>query len=240
MISHSDNAIILTCRKHAESSALVEVLTATGGLYKGVVRGAFSAKSRGVWQPGNQLAINWSARLPEHMGSITGELITPNAAHIMPDKQALALLNSACSLLAVALPERHAYPKLYNALLHLLAHLAHAPETALPEYVDFELLLLSETGFGLDFSQCAATGSKEDLIYVSPKSGRAVSSGAGEPYKDKLLPNPAFIVGSGAGLITTGYFLEHWLFESLHRKLPAARMRLQAFATRDPATSAGV
>ncbi len=238
MISITDNAIILSARKHAESSALLEILTESHGAYKGVVRGAFSAKNRGIYQPGNLVSATWSARLPEHMGSIRAELLTPYAAHIMQNPRALALLSSACAILTLALPERHTYPKIYEALRHLLAHLTHAPEECMAEYLHFELLLLAETGFGLDLSQCAATGSREKLVYVSPKSGRAVSADAGAPYHDKMLKLPEFLHHPDApsptptaltdGLSLTGYFLEHWLFEALHRKLPAARKRLAA------------
>jgi DNA repair protein RecO (recombination protein O) len=220
MISLTDNAILLSVRKHGETSALIDMLTEQHGLYKGAVRGAFSKNNRGLYQPGNVISATWSARLSEQMGSIRGEMHMPYAALIMHDAHATAMLTSATALLSVALPERHAYPRLYTAMQHLLAHLAHAPQDALEEYIQFELLLLAETGFGLDLSCCAATGTTENLIYVSPKSGRAVSAEAGEPYKDKLLPFPA-------SLATTGYFLEHWLFESLHKKIPAARKRLQ-------------
>jgi len=236
MIRLTDTAIILSSRKHAETSALIDVLSESHGTYKGVTRGAFSAKNRGIYQPGNIISMTWEARLPEHMGSIKGELLTPYAALIMPDAKALPLLSSATALLALALPERHPYPKIYEALRHLLAHLTHAPNECLAEYIHFELLLLAETGFGLDLSECAGTGSTDNLIYVSPKSGRAVSRDAGEPYKDKLLKLPAFLLHPEApipsaedaarGLALTGYFLEHWLFEALHRKLPAARKRL--------------
>lgn len=219
MLHIEDNAIILSARKHAETSALVAMLTQKHGLYRGVVRGAFSKNNRGIYQAGNLVAAKWSARLPEHMGSISAELLSPFAAHIMQSQEGLALLSSACTLLDMALPERHSYHKLYAALAHLLAHLAHG-EGGLNEYIAFELLLLAETGFGLDLGSCAATGSNDNLIYVSPKSGRAVSASAGEPYKDKLLTLPP-------NLALTSYFLEHWLFESLGKKLPAARRRLQ-------------
>jgi len=194
MISITDNAIVLSARKHAESSALVEVLTEAHGVYKGIVRGAFSKNNRGLYQPGNLVSMQWSARIAEHMGSIKAEMLKPYAALIMPHQQALAQLSSACSLLAVSLPERHSYPNLYAALIHLLTHLAYAPDECMAEYIRFELLLLAETGFGLDFSQCAATGERENLIYVSPKSGRAVSAGAGEAYKDKILKLPPFLL----------------------------------------------
>lgn len=223
MLEITDTAIILAVRKHGETSALVDMLTESHGLYKGAVRGAFSKANRGIYQPGNVVSARWSARLPEQMGSISAELHTPYAALVMANGQALSLLSSACALLAMALPERHPYPKLYEALRHLLAHLTHGPDECLSEYIDFELLLLAETGFGLDLTTCAATGTREDLIYVSPKSGRAVSREAGAPYHDKMLKLPP-------SLDLTHYFLEHWLFESLHRRIPAARTRLaQAF-----------
>jgi len=238
MISLTDNAITLTVRKHAESSALVEIFTETHGVYRGAVRGAFSKNNRGIYQPGNLISATWSARMAEQMGNIKAEMIKPYSALIMPHPHALALLSSACTLLAVALPERHTYPTLYKALMHLLTHLTYAPEECMAEYLRFELLLLAETGFGLDLSSCAATGQIEDLLYVSPKSGRAVSRDAGRPYHDKMLPLPSFLLREGGymptpeeiaqGLKLTSYFLEHWLFEALHRKLPAARTRLSS------------
>lgn len=235
MINLSDNGIILASKKHAESSALVTVFTERHGLYKGAVRGAFSKTNRGLYQPGNLVSMHWSARLPEHMGSIRAEMLKPYSALIMPHAHALALLSSACALLATALPERHAYPKLYAAFMHLLTHLTYAPDECMAEYLRFELLLLAECGFGLDFSHCAATGSKADLCYVSPKSGRAVSREAGKPYHDKMLPLPGFLrteedkaspAALADGLALSSYFLEHWLFEALHRKIPPARKRL--------------
>lgn len=236
MIKLTDNGIILAAKKHAETSALVTIFTEKHGLYKGAVRGATSKTNRGLYQPGNLLNIHWSARLPDQMGSIRAEMVKAYSALIMPHAQALALLSSACSLLATALPERHAYPKLYAALMHLLTHLTYAPEECFAEYLRFELLLLAETGFGLDLTSCAATGSTKDLCYVSPKSGRAVSRDAGRPYHNKMLPLPAFMLREDdekptsadmqQALRLTSWFMEHWLFEALHRKVPAARQRL--------------
>lgn len=221
MLALDDTAIILSVRKHGETSALVDILTKHHGLYKGAVRGAFSKKNRGLYESGNLVAAHWSARIEEHMGNITAEMLMPVAALIMPHPQATSLLCSACALLASSLPERHPYPKLYTALAHLLIHLTRSPESGLSEYLGFELLLLAETGFGLDLEQCVATGTTENLTYISPKSGRAVCADAGEPYKDKLLKYPA-------DLNTTGYFLEHWLYDALGKPLPPARKRLVA------------
>jgi len=240
MLNIHDNAIVLTVRKHAETSALVAVFTETHGVYKGAVRGAFSKNNRGLYQPGNHVAMHWSARLSDQMGSIKAEMIKPYSALIMPHAGALSLLSSACTLLATALPERHVYQNLYKALMHLLTHLTYAPEECMAEYLRFELLLLAETGFGLDLTSCAATGTRKELVYVSPKSGRAVCAEAGKPYHDKMLPLPAFLLREknevptseeiAQGLRLTSYFLEHWLFEALHRKLPPARTRLSSAA----------
>jgi len=245
MLTIHDNAILLSARRHGETSAIVRMLTLSHGLYHGVARGAFSKANRGVYQSGNIISATWSARISEHMGAIKGELVAPNAAHIMQDALALSVLSSLCALLVAALPERHPYPKLY-ASAHELLQLLQAGDKAhyLTAYAEFELLLLAETGFGLDLTACAATGETEDLIYVSPKSGRAVSRAAGEPYRDKLLKLPdLFLRQPGesqdpanlpvdvnfrrydihSALTLTGYFLEHWLFGAHNKKIPSAR-----------------
>ena len=240
MIRISDNALVLSTRKHAENSALLSVLTEKNGVYHGIARSVHSKKNRGLYQPGNLIAMEWSARLEEHIGSIKAELIRPGAALVMDDARATAALTSASALLALCLPERHAYPRLFHGFNALLHSLAEPDANWLNDYVQFELLLLSETGFGLDLTQCAATGQTHDLIYVSPKSGRAVSREAGEPYKDKLLAlNPSLRPGIGhnnppldanEALALTGYFLEHRLFEAVDKKMPAARQYLMQWS----------
>ena len=236
MIQIDDDAIILSTRKHAENSTVLQMLTRNHGVYHGVVRYGATSRMRGIIQPGNIVHAQWSARLEEHMGTIKAEMKHGLAAAIMADGLGLAALASLCALLRTTLPERHAYPKLYDAATAMLTQLATQPASqCMKAYAQFELLLLSECGFGLDLSSCAATGATEDLIYVSPKSGRAVSRQAGEPYKDKMLNLPAFFVSNPPPLphhpildafTLTGYFLEHWLMESLHKKMPQARERL--------------
>ncbi len=169
----------------------MQMLTREHGVYHGVVRSVTAKNNRGIYQSGNIISANWSARIADHIGSIKGELIQANAAHIMQSQLGLAVLSSLCALLVSALPERHAYINLYEATESLLAILTNGDEKKiLRTYAQFELLLLSECGFGLDLESCAATNTTEDLIYVSPKSGRAVCRDAGEPYKDKLLKMP--------------------------------------------------
>ena len=188
----SDAAIIVSVRKHGESSAVVRVLAREHGVFTGVVRSANSKNNRGIIQIGNVVSSTWQARIAQQLGMFKLELLESHAAYLMQDAGKLAALSSACALTEISLPERHPYPKLFSALHELLHSLSHS-ENWQEEYVKFELALLSESGFGLDLSTCAATGQTHDLIYVSPKSGRAVSREAGEPYREKLLALPSFL-----------------------------------------------
>lgn len=234
----SDEAILLSVKKHGEHQAVVRLFARQHGVYASIARGAYSKKQRGVYQPGNIVTVNWQARLSEHMGSVVAEMQEPVTALILDDSMKLAALSSACSLMEMILPERHPYPALYQQFYALLMHLKHN-ENWQEDYVRFELGLLAESGFGLDLARCAATGQQHGLSYVSPKSGRAVCEDAGEPYKDKLLPLPAFLqsVENGqkpaasaqetlAGLRLSGYFLDAWLARPHSRQLPVVRDRL--------------
>lgn len=189
----ADAAIILSARKYGESSAVVRVLTRERGLFAGVARGANSKNNRGIIQPGNVISANWQARLSAQLGSFKLELLEAHAAHIMQDAAKLAALSSACALVETALPERHPYPLLFS-VFHEFLHILDSSGNWQQAYVKFELSLLAESGFALDLSECAATGKTDGLIYVSPKSARAVCREAGEPYKQKLLPLPQFLL----------------------------------------------
>ncbi len=229
----TDQAIILNLRKHGENSAVMRAFAYEHGVYAGVGRGVHSKTMRGILQPGNIVSATWSARLSEHIGSFKCELAEANAAYVMHDESKLAALTAMCAMLDVALPERHPYPRLFKLAREFLRRLKEDEQWA-EQYVQLELAILAESGFGLDLRHCAATGGTEDLIYVSPKSGRAVSAAAGEPYRDKLLKLPEFLHSYSPadhgdicdGLMLTGYFLEHWLLEPHKRRLPAARKRL--------------
>lgn len=228
-----DQGALLSVRKHGETSAIVEVFTATHGRHAGVVRGGVSRKIAPILQPGAQLDVSWRARLEEHIGAFTVEPVKSRAA-VMSDRTALAGLNAICALLVFALPEREPHPVLYDrtqAMLDLLSTNEAWPVA----YLKWELALLEELGFGLDLSRCAVTGEVEDLAYVSPKTGRAVSAEGAGDWADRLLPLPPELLGVGTGdpggvvqgLVTTGHFLVHRLAHSLHDKpLPEARARL--------------
>jgi DNA repair protein RecO (recombination protein O) len=234
----TDHSILLSTRKYGENSALIRVLSLQNGVYSGVIRGIHSKTNRGILQPGNIVGATWQARLSEQLGMFKCELIEANTAHIMHDGERLNALSSACALIESALPERHPYPRLYSVFQSFL-HTLRDTEVWLEHYVRLELEVLSESGFGLDLRTCAATGTTDKLIYVSPKSGRAVSQLAGEPYHDKMLPLPPFLLGVYKknrvesseildGLHLTGYFLDQWLFAPHNKKIPATRARLIA------------
>lgn len=229
-----DEGTLLSVRKHGETSAIIEVFTAQHGRHAGVVRGGTSRKVAPMLQPGAQLDLAWRARLEEHLGSFNVELSRSRAAIVMADRAALAGLNAMTALLSFALPEREPHPRLYARTVAMLDLLGQADAWPVA-YLQWELAVLEELGFGLDLTACAVTGGAEDLVYVSPKSGRAVSAEGAGDWADRLLPLPPELLGvvtddlSGVpeGLRTTGYFLESGLAHSLgDRPLPEARARL--------------
>ncbi len=237
----SDEGIVLAARPHGEDATVVHLLTRAQGRHAGLVRGGQGKRARGIYQPGNLVAARWSARLPEHLGNYTGELVDAHAARVFDDPDRLAALSAAAALAETALPEREPHAACFEGFLALLEALTgeHWAEVT----VRWELALLAELGFGLDLASCAAGGANDQLAYVSPKTGRAVSLAAGEPYRDKLLVLPGFLAGRGGGgaeevgqgLALTGFFLERHVFAAHHRGLPAARRRL---AERFPAARA--
>jgi DNA repair protein RecO (recombination protein O) len=226
-----DQAIVLSARRHGENALVVHVMSENHGRHAGLVPGGASRRRRGLFQPGNGIACRWRARLEEHLGTLTAELLRAHAAPLLDQPARLAGLAAACALLDAALPEREPHPAVYRALVALLDALGdeHSAPDWGAAYVGWELGLLAELGFGLDLSACAATGAADDLAWVSPRSGRAVSAAAGARYRDRLLPLPAFLAGATpraaaevvAGLTLTGHFLAR-----ADGPLPAARDRL--------------
>lgn len=228
-----DEGIVLTARRHGENSAVVHMLTRGHGRHGGLVRGAAGKAARGLWQPGNRIDLTWRGRLEEHLGTFAGELLDARAAGLLVDRLRLSCLAAACALVEAALPEREPHPLVFDGLGLLCDALARDGGWA-PLYVRWELVLIAELGYGLDLSECAATGATEDLAWVSPRSGRAVSRSAGTPYADRLLPLPAFLLDEAAdpdgeavrqGLALSGFFLERRLFPALGRPVPQARAR---------------
>ena len=229
-----DEGVILAARRHGETSVILDVLTKTHGRHAGVVRGGASRKQAPVLQPGNQIEVEWRARLEDHLGAYRAELLKSRSG-IMADRGRLAALSSICALMTFAMPERMELTQIYDQTLALIEKL-NSDEPWSSEYAVWELMILEELGYGLDLTSCAATGATQELIYVSPKSGRAVCRSAGEQYADRMLPLPEFLQMEGVepaakevlrALKTTGYFLERWLAPALgNRPLPDARARL--------------
>jgi DNA repair protein RecO (recombination protein O) len=227
-----DEGALLSMRLHGESAAIIEVFTAAHGRHAGVVRGGASRRMAAMLQPGTQVQVTWTARLDQHLGTFVVEPLTSRAA-ILSDRLALAGLNAICALLHLALPERDPHPALWVKTVALLDLLTTGDWP--PAYLRWELDLLEELGYGLDLSACAVTGSREDLAFVSPRTGRAVSRAAAGDWQARLLPLPPSLLGQGPtsgaelvqGLALTGHFLNKGLQAVLFdRPLPEARTRL--------------
>lgn len=226
-----DEGIILGTRKHGETSVILEVMTRAHGRHLGMVRGGRSRKAQPVLQAGNRVDLIWRARLDEHMGMFQVEALELNAARLFESACAVYGLQTLAAHLRL-LPERDPHQGLYEMLGLLIGHLGDAA-TAGELVVRFELAMLEELGFGLDLSECAATGRQQELVYVSPKSGRAVSREAGLPWHDKMLPLPAFLLGgAGAdggqgsveqGFRLTGFFFMRHVYEPRGMTPPEAR-----------------
>ncbi len=216
----TDEGIVIGVKRHGEANAILELMTREHGRHLGLVRGGFGSRLKPVLQPGNSVNAAWRARLDEHLGNYTVEGLNLRASSFFSSPHAIYGVSHLAALMRL-LPERDPHTGLYEVLDEILGHLDDAVVAA-PMVVRFELQLLSELGFGLDLERCVATGVSGDLIYVSPKSGRAVSRTAGEPWADKMMRLPAFLRDHDAlpagcdltdGFKLTGYFLTRHALE---------------------------
>src|SRR6266702_2343220 len=233
----NDDAIVLSSRAHGESGAILELLTRDHGRHAGLVRGGASRRVKPSLQPGNSVHVQWRARLEEHLGSFTCELVRARAGELMDSRHALAGLNAFTAVTSAAMPEREAHAAVFLGGEILLDAMV-ADDTAhwLPLYVRWEAGLLEALGFGLDLRECGATGAKEDLVYVSPRTGRAVSRDAAGIYASRLFKLPGFLQDNrngeadgdeiAAGLALTGHFLLELALRPHGKQMPAARLRL--------------
>ncbi|PRD45853.1 DNA repair protein RecO [Phyllobacterium phragmitis] len=226
-----DEGIILGTRRHGETSAIVELMTSAHGRHLGIVRGGRSRKMQPLLQPGNRVDALWRARLDEHLGTFQVEPLSFAAARLIEMPVALYGIQLAAAHLR-QLPERDPHPGLFETLALIIEHFDD-PLAAGELLLRFEIMMLEELGFGLDLQSCAATGSREHLTYVSPKSGRAVSRDAGKPWADKLLPMPDFVSSNRVRAVSvaeiddafrmTGYFLTRHVWEPRAQTAPEAR-----------------
>ncbi|MGE4064852.1 MAG: DNA repair protein RecO [Rhodospirillaceae bacterium] len=231
-ISWEDNGIVLAVRRLGEHDAIVSLLTETQGRHVGVVKGGSGKRARALLQAGNVVKAAWRGRLESHIGTYALEPLHNFASAAMSSPGALAGLSALCAMIETTLPEREPHGAVYRHSLRLLEHLGAAGWEA--EYVLWEMALLRDMGYGLDLRTCAATGTTEDLAYVSPRTGRAVSRAAGAPYVDKLFTLPPFLRSEDAGygvtdivhgLALTGHFFEAHVFGPHKQKMPASRTR---------------
>ena len=229
-----DQALVLSARAHGEGGAVVSVLTENHGRHAGYVRGAKSSRMRGIVEPGNLVGVRWSARVADSLGSFVLEQEHNITAGLMADPVKLGAVQSACALCDEALPEREVHPGLFYGLQALFDTMDTDIWDA--AYVMWEIAFLKELGFGLNLTRCAGGGDANDLCFVSPKSGHAVSRAAGAPYKEKLLVLPGFLRPEKEevtlesvyeGLQMTGHFMEHWVFNHHTKGVPPARLQFQ-------------
>lgn len=238
-----DEGFVLSLARFGEADAIIDILTRNHGRHMGLVKGGSSKSRRADLQPGNRLLVEWKARLSEQLGRFETELIRPYASLALDSGPALAGLTAATAVAAACLPEREGHPSVFEGFAVLMEALVAADRNLGPAlYVRWEAGLLQDLGFGMDLTRCAVTGAVDDLAYVSPRTGRAVTRAAGEAYKERLLRLPPFLLGSQAGFPEgtdladgfrlTGHFLAQSVLEPHNRTLPQAREYFADLATR--------
>jgi DNA repair protein RecO (recombination protein O) len=240
----TDEAIVLGVRRHGEANAIAELFTREHGRHLGLVRGGFGSRLKPVLQPGNSVSATWRARLDEHLGAYTVEPVRIRTDSVFAARHSLFAVTHLAAL-ARLLPERDPHESVYVDFAAILDHLDDANVVA-AHVARFELQMLAELGFGLDLASCAATGVTDELIYVSPKSGRAVSREGGEAWQDKLLRLPVFLNDPAAvpsardladGFALTGHFLERLILETRGQPMPDARTHFLAAISRLPSVA---
>ncbi|HEY8163341.1 MAG TPA: DNA repair protein RecO [Methylocystis sp.] len=225
-----DEGLVIGARKHAETSVILELMTRAHGRHLGAVRGGRSKAMRPVLQPGNLVAATWRARLEDHLGAFVVEPLVTRAARYLDRGAALHGVSTLAALLRL-LPERDPHEALFD-MADVIAGRLDAPDAAAPLMAQFEFALLARLGFGLDLERCAVSGTRDDLAYVSPKSGRAVNREAGAPWRERLLPLPRFLLESpeqasveeiAQAFRLTGYFLTRDVLAPRGAAMPASR-----------------
>lgn len=230
----SDTGVILSARAHGEGHAVADILSPDQGRWAGLVYGGSGRSKSHILQPGNRVQALWRGRGEDSLGHFTLEVEDAVAARMLENRLALTALSAACTLAVLCLPDRERHPRVY-AGLNILIDQFEDEEIWPALFAKWELGLLGDLGFGLTLDRCAATGAREELVYVSPRSACAVNREAGEPYKDRLLPLPPFLKGEAgevspsdalAALTTTGHFVETRILHLSNQTLPQARITM--------------
>ena len=232
----SSEGFVLSLKPHNEKSYILEVLTREHGKHKGLIRGVHSKNIRSIIEPGNEITAHWSGRLETHLGNYSVEGIKSWSSLILNEREKLCALTAACSLITNTLAEKQPNEAIYTGLKFLIQILTSTNKDWIKDYIIWELNLLTEIGYGLDLSRCAVTSEKDNLVYVSPSTGSAVTkAGAGE-YKNKLLKLPSFLIDQKTsiskediidGLILSEFFLKKWFFSPNNLNFPESRNRLK-------------
>lgn len=237
----TDTAVILSARPHGETSVIANILTAEHGRQAGLIRGGQSSKMKGLLQPGNRVDVSWRARLEEHLGSMQFDLVTPYASVVLDDALRLAGLASVCAIMEACLPEREPARPVFDATDALLQMITSEElgDSWIGGYVRWEMGILSIAGYALGLDKCGVTGETDNLYYVSPRTGVAVTKAGAGSHAPRLLPLPRFLGGESEktleedlldGMHLTGHFLEKQVFGLNHQPLPPARQRLTMLA----------
>jgi DNA repair protein RecO (recombination protein O) len=239
-VEWQDEGIVLSVARHGEADALLEVMTRNHGRARGYIKGGMGRRNKANLQAGNRLSLTWRARLETNLGRFTVELLHSPLGLMMGDGARLSALAAATAVVASTMTEREAHDSVYDGLAAVIELMEHEDGEAAfwaSALARLELGILRELGYGLDLSECAATGEKTDLVFVSPKSGRAVSAAAGAPYKGKLLMLPGYLIDPDIAptdvdaidaMKLTGFFLDRNVWVVRGTGQPAARERLFA------------
>lgn len=243
----TDEGIVLNLHKHGEHDALLDCMTIEHGKHRGFVKAGLSKRQKPLLQPGNRLKLTWRARLEDNLGTYRIDPIHSPLGGLLSNRAALAALSASLAVFATTLPERDRHPDLYNGLkayIDLLEYSEGDDVIFAAGLVKLEMGILAALGYGINLSECAATGTRKDLCYVSPKSAQAVSRAAGMPYQAKMLPLPDFLLENSHGAIThkdvydgltlTGYFLDRYIWAVYGKAQPAARERLVSGLLKTP------
>ena len=227
----NDQGIILKKKKYRESSLLITFFSLNHGLNSGLVKGVLK-KDFGTYEIGNKVYIKSSFRLDEQLWNCRFELIKNNSVNYFNNQSKLSTLLTICSIIDLSLPKNNPQIKIYNKTINLIENLLS--KDWIKKYIYWELFLLSELGYGLDLEKCVVSGKKENLIYISPKSGKAVSKTEGEKYKNKLLYLPKFLINKNVkptkdslkqGVLLTGFFIDKFLKKN-NKKIPFYRKNI--------------